>query len=63
MKWLNPKTKRWIAVGALVILSAVNITTPINLRDMIPANVLEYLSWISYAGIAAAWFVFNKETE
>ena len=61
--FLNPSTKKWITVAALVLLSAVNITSPYNLREMIPVNVLTYLSWISYAGLVAGYWIINKEVD
>lgn len=60
---MKGSTKKWIAVISLVLLSAANITAPINLRQMIPANLLGYISWVSIAGLVAAYWVMNKETD
>ena len=54
--------KKYVTGIALVLLSAVNITAPVNLRGMIPSNILNYITWIAYIGLLGAWWIFNSET-
>ncbi len=67
---LSAKAKKWIAVIAMVILAATQITTPIDLKSFIPTWVynptfgnFSLLNIAAYAVLIAAYWVAMKQTE
>lgn len=57
---IDKKWKKWITVAVIVVLSAININAVSN---MLPEIVSNNISYISYAGLLAAYWVYNSETE
>lgn len=52
---LTPKSKKWLLVLSLAVLSAYNMTTPINLRGLLPEFVLRpYIFGVSLLIVASA---------
>ena len=67
---ITPKQKKWIVVFSLTLLSAINITTPINLREMVPTfftnpllGSFSIVDVTAYLGILCAFWLVNKQTD
>jgi len=62
---ITAKTKKWIAVASIVVLSAYNITSPIILKDIFPAwisspNLINIAAYLSLLG---AYWVSTRQVD
>jgi len=69
-KLMNPKTFKWMAGISSIILGASQITTPINLKEMLPEFVtnplignLSPLGIAAYGAFIGGFLVLAKLTE
>jgi hypothetical protein len=64
----SAENKKWITVVAMVILAAYSITSPIDLKGMLPAWVssptigsFSLVNIASYLVLVGAYWIFQKE--
>jgi len=67
---ISAKQKKWITVLAMVLLAAYSITSPIDLKGMLPAWVssptigsFSLINIAAYLVVVGAYWVFKKKTE
>ena len=70
MARLTPKLKKWISVVAMVILAASTITSPINLKEMLPSWLcnpifgnIGLVNIAAYVVLIASYWVASLQTE
>ena len=67
---LSAKNKKWITVSAMGIMAAANITSPIDLKGMLPEFLtkpvignMNIVSAAAYVLLLGAYWVATKQTE
>lgn len=67
---ISAKSKRYITVIAMVLLAAYSITSPIDLKGMLPAWIssptigsFSLINIAAYAVLIGAYWVWDKQTE
>lgn len=69
MKGISAENKKWVAIISMVLLAAYSITSPIDLKGMLPAWVssptignFSLVNIAAYAVLLAAYWIGTKQT-